>query len=543
MKYFIRSLLFVHLSLCLLILPLSGRCGKLQITLIKAKPAVVHIFCTVEGEVSSQDGQVLWKGMISGSSGSGFIINPNGYLVTNGHVVADVHESNSDLMRLKAIINFIQSKVIPQLEIKARRRYSDAEKQALVAKLYPKYKNLKVTLKKQILVLLSNKRAYPAEVKEYSPAVNPLPGGAGTLVQQLPGIKITTKTGKDVSILKIETRNLPTVKLGDSSSVQIGETIHVIGYPGAAQSPILSQESKLVEQTITTGHISGGKIDIKGTPMIQTDANIIWGNSGGPCINERGEVIGIVSYVGIAKGQAFSGFNWLVPINTAKEFIRAAGIDTNERSLFDKEWEKALNFFTNKNYRKAEEAVKNVLVYMPDQPDARRLLLRIKEVTIREGKSGGIGKGYFVIGVISLIAIVIGLFFIISRKKKETAIAPKPAPKPTKVSPVQQPENFGTLIGRGKSLEGRSFNITSAGLKIGRDPLNNDIVIDDEEVSREHAWIGPKGGKIVVRDLNTTNGTYINSISNGPIKESFIKPGDLIIIGKGMSTSLLYQKR
>ncbi len=67
--------------------------------LFKAKPAVVHIACSVQAEVSGQEGK--WQGNVGGGTGSGFVINPNGYIVTNGHVVADAHESNEDLMNLR----------------------------------------------------------------------------------------------------------------------------------------------------------------------------------------------------------------------------------------------------------------------------------------------------------------------------------------------------------------------------------------------------------------------------------------------------------
>jgi hypothetical protein len=399
-----------------------------------------------------------------------------------------------------------------------------------------------VILKKELGVVLSNKKVYPAEVKEYSPAINPLPGGAGTLVQDvLPGVQITTKTGKDVAILKIEDRNFPTVRLGSSGDVQIGERVHVIGYPSAGQSEILSQESKMVDQTINTGTISGSKVDIKGTPMIQTDVNIIWGNSGGPCINTNGKVIGVVSYVGLAKGQAFSGFNWLVPVNTVLEFVRAAGIDVEKQSLFDTEWDKALNFFSKGKNKDAEKAIQNCLVYMPDQPDARKLLLSIKE-----SEPQGLGTGYIILSiVVILIILAVMAFLVLSKKKKAVPPASKKTAvqsTPISTSTSGKKGQFGKLIGRGKPIQDKIYEIGPSGLKIGRILEKNDIVIEDEEVSREHAWIGPEGETIVVKDLNSTNGTFINSVSKGQIQKSEINPGDFVFIGKAGKISLLYQK-
>lgn len=517
--------------------------GNLQITLLKAKPAVVQIYSVVKGVIIDPgSGKQVWNDFVSGGAGSGFIVNPDGYVVTNGHVVADVHESNEFLMKAMAVIKFIQVRVIPEMEAQEQKTYSDTEKRQMMGKLYDKYKEFKVILKKELVVVLSNKKVYPAEVKEYSPAINPLPGGAGTLVQDvLPGVQITTKTGKDVAILKIEDRNFPTVRLGNSGDVQIGERVHVIGYPSAGQSEILSQESKMVDQTINTGTISGSKIDIKGTPMIQTDVNIIWGNSGGPCINSNGHVIGVVSYVGLAKGQAFSGFNWLVPVNTVLEFIRAAGIDAQKQSLFDTEWEKALNFFSKGKNKDAEKAIQSCLVYMPDQPDARKLLLSIKE-----SEPQGTSVGWlivFLVGV-GIVAAVIVFLFVGKKKKPSKQPHPKVDAQPTQVSPVStaRKEKLGRLVGRGKPIQDKVYEIETSGVKIGRISDKNDLVIDDEEVSREHAWIGPEGDKMMVRDLSSTNGTFINSVSKGQIEKAEIHPGDFVFIGKAGKISLLYQK-
>ena len=116
----------------------------------------------------------------------------------------------------------------------------------------------------QIRVYLNNKASYNGEIKAYSD-----PTGVGN--------------GKDVAILKIDGNNLPTVKLGNSDDVHIEEPITVVGYPGVA-SPLnfdwIGMESVTVP-SITNGHISAKKVDYKGTPVLQSDAAITHGNSGG----------------------------------------------------------------------------------------------------------------------------------------------------------------------------------------------------------------------------------------------------------------------
>lgn len=512
----------------------TGTAAELQIMLFKAKPAVVHIACSVQAEVSGQEGK--WQGNVGGGTGSGFVINPNGYIVTNGHVVADAHESNEDLMNLRAKASYILNVVIPKFEAEKKTKLSENQKKDFLDKVYPKYQGLPVLLKRNISVILSNAKVFPAEVKEYSP---PISGEPGEYIQTIADINIKQKTGKDVSILKIEARNLPTAELGDSDAVTIGETVHVIGYPGAAQINIISQESRLVEQTISTGTITAGKRDVKGTPVIQTDASASKGNSGGPCINTKGQVIGILSY---GYGEAGT-FNWLVPINTAKEFIQAAGVDARQRSLFDTEWEKALRSFEAKQLKAAEESAKNVLIYMPEQPDATRLLLRIKEIvpTAVEPTPKPTNWNTIILVAVAIgLALLVLLFFLLG-KKKAPAASPPP-PKPTMVSLPEKTPEQGLLIGRSAALKGQRFPIGATGLKIGRDPSKNDIVVEHDEASREHAWIGPDEGRMVLKDLNSTNGTYLNSVSSGPVQKATVNPGDIVIIGKGGHISFMYQK-
>jgi len=113
----------------------------------------------------------------------------------------------------------------------------------------------------------------------------------------------------DIALIKVETKNhLPTVKLGNSDSLQVGEWVMAIGNPFG------------LEHTVTVGVVSAKGRVIGAGPyddFIQTDASINPGNSGGPLINTRGEVIGINTAI-IAQGQ---GIGFAIPINMGKEIL------------------------------------------------------------------------------------------------------------------------------------------------------------------------------------------------------------------------------
>ena len=160
------------------------------------------------------------------SGGSGVIISPDGYIVTNNHVVENASK-------------------------------------------------LKVTL--------NDKRSFDAKV-------------------------IGTDPTTDVALIKIEAEDLPTIPMGDSDDLRLGEWVLAIGSPYGLQS------------TITAGIVSAKGRDIHAGPydnFIQTDASINPGNSGGPLLNLDGEVIGINTAIA-ASGQ---GIGFAIPSKLASSII------------------------------------------------------------------------------------------------------------------------------------------------------------------------------------------------------------------------------
>lgn len=82
----------------------------------------------------------------------------------------------------------------------------------------------------------------------------------------------------------------------------------------------------------------------------------------------------------------------------------------------------------------------------------------------------------------------------------------------------------------GGTQKGHSFSVTAAGITVGRDP-QNDIVISDIRVSHRHAWVGIIDHKAVLRDLGSTNGTFLNAQMDSLVSEAVLSPGDTILFG------------
>ncbi|MFA5270174.1 MAG: trypsin-like peptidase domain-containing protein [Patescibacteria group bacterium] len=122
----------------------------------------------------------------------------------------------------------------------------------------------------------------------------------------------------DLAMLKISASNLPTVTLGDSSQLRVGQQVVAIGNAmGEYQNTVTTGIISGIGRAITAGGSAGGSEQIDN--VIQTDAAINPGNSGGPLVNLSGEVIGINTAVDI-QGQSI-GF--AIPINDVKSGIES----------------------------------------------------------------------------------------------------------------------------------------------------------------------------------------------------------------------------
>ena len=132
------------------------------------------------------------------------------------------------------------------------------------------------------------------------------------------GTVVWSDSDLDLSLIKINAKNLEYVNLGDSSKIRVAETVYAIGNPIGFE----------FRRTVTAGIISAKNRTIKieekdkssyMTNLIQTDATINPGNSGGPLIYPNGDVIGINT----VKISTAEGIGFAIPINIVKPIIES----------------------------------------------------------------------------------------------------------------------------------------------------------------------------------------------------------------------------
>lgn len=516
-----------------------SRLDEVQKMVYGVKPAVVritayataqfhypiHTLDTIASELRINRRDGASEGMVetgAGGSGSGFIIHPDGWILTSGHVIARTRDANAlqkELLRNGAISALLKHFPVDEL----RRLYRGEALEQHVLALAGEGRVDHVTTVNE--VELSNGEKMPFRIERYSPALN--------------------ERGTDLAVLWIGRKNLPALQLGDSDGVRIGDSVWSIGYPEVASSTDeviggwLSRESDL-EATLSNGTITAIKTDITNTPVFQSNVGIYRGNSGGPAVNREGEVIGISTWGHTDAEQ----IKFLVPINVAKNFVSAAKVAYNANGEFNRHWQKALSAAADGNWNLASGEVAQATALFPSSPD----LMRFRNDTERALKSMPVWRRHpFATGAVGVAAVGILAAAIIPLAWRRPRV-PKDLLRAntveTMISPVSREStssSSGLPLGRftilNGSRAGERLGLGGSGIRIGRESTICEIVLENPKVSRLHAEVVSIDGKVLLIDRNSSNGTYVN---DQKIEKRFLKDGDIIYFGGRNAIAVAY---
>jgi S1-C subfamily serine protease len=324
--------------LLLVLTPLVVHAQSVQEALLRAKPAVAVVVAEVVADVTADCGAGQRRTAQAApfrETGTGWFIASSGWLITNAHVVAAVQEPS------------------PHMETTLRESGIAAACGDARA-----VRGVEVKTASSVFVILSNGRRLTARIVKYSPPV------AGEAM-----------SGRNLALLRVEASDMPTLPLGGSARTKIGDPLHTIGFPNVVMSHELLSASAQVEASITSGSISGFKEDVSGQAVIQTDASAAAGDSGAPAVNERGQVIGVLTFVSRApaEGGVVQGFNFIIPISAILDFVKDAGFTPGEAGAFNRAWWAALGAFFAGDYAGASGPLREANRIVPDLPDVRRI--------------------------------------------------------------------------------------------------------------------------------------------------------------------------
>jgi serine protease Do len=447
----------------------------------------------------------------AGGSGSGFIINADGFILTSGHVVSPTRDPaalEQTLRRNGAIAALVRH--FPMETLRAIHRSEALDRYVTPLASAGKLAELRVVNQ----VELSNGETLPFQIVRYSPPLNEL--------------------GADLAVLQIRRNRLPALTLGDSDTVRVAEPIWSIGYPAVASSNDdviggwLSRDSDL-EPTFNPGIVTAIRTNIARTPVIQTNVAIYRGNSGGPAVNARGEVIGISTWGHTTAEQ----IKFLVPINVARKFLSEAKVTANAGGEFNLHYRTALEAAGEGEWVDAKKALLRAGAIFPKSPD----LMRFGNDADRAIRSLPPWRLY---PVVTILTVLVGAVLLVAVTalvvRSRSRHVPTDMQKVSTVETMVAPDGVGTapksMLGRFTFLNGtragEKLGLGGSGIRIGRESAICEIVLENPKVSRLHAEVVSIDGKVLLIDRNSSNGTYVN---DQKIDRRFLEDGDIIYFG------------
>jgi hypothetical protein len=291
-------------------------------------------------------------------SGTGFLVSPRGWVVTNAHVVFVAQDPPRGWLSSHLVEKAFRAECLPA--VLASRGLAPGDRpdveDGLVREVVEGTPADRVTLEPAVSVVLQNGIRLAARIAKYNP---PLAGEA--------------MSGRDLALLRVEAADMPTLPLGDSGRLKIGDRLSAIGFPGVVMSHELLNASAKVQASVTHGAVSGFKQDRANQPVIQTDAAAEAGTSGGPVVDAAGRVIGVMTAITEGEGGTVQGFNFIIPVAALRDFLGGTTVALDETSRFNVAWNAGLRAFFAGHYSRAAPAFAEANRLLPEMPDVQRI--------------------------------------------------------------------------------------------------------------------------------------------------------------------------
>jgi rhodanese-related sulfurtransferase len=162
--------------------------------------------------------------------------------------------------------------------------------------------------------------------------------------------------------------------------VQIGDPVHILGFPGVVLSHELLNQNVTLEASATNGAVSGFKMDVINQDLIQTDAPAAHGNSGGPAVTDDATLVGVMQFVSLsASGANVQGFNFLIPARDVGKFLQGTEVKKPGESKFNPIWAEGVELLLAQRYKAAVVKISEANALVPNLTDVKHSLAQAQE--------------------------------------------------------------------------------------------------------------------------------------------------------------------
>jgi S1-C subfamily serine protease len=370
------------------------------------------------------------------TSCSGFFATPSGYLVTAAHCVKMARGEMLSELEAEALPSFIKNDETGSIK---------------------NFQNHHVPLNQTIVRLLDTIsqqwfQQHTTVVRVSTAVTVELAVRGKTLAQPgtkaLPAAVVSSGTqfpGRDFAVLKVHGyRGLPSLALGDATSLQVGDLLYVDGFPGTVSQNLAFTAQSRKAPTFTEGPLNAVRTTTSGVQYMQTQAPAYEGNSGGPVLDAGGQVVGILIAGSVDPNthQIVAGEEYVLPSGVLAAALGRLGVHATATPVTST-YAAALGNFSRSHYSTALQGFRQVQADFPGHPYAAGYA-RLARQQIAAGHDRtprprpfpwtvvAIGAGVLLV----LILGVGGAMVIISTRR---SAAPKPAPDPVTADAQQAP--------------------------------------------------------------------------------------------------------
>lgn len=378
-------------------------------------------------------------------------------------------------------------------------------------------------------------------------------------------------SGKDLAVIRAPGLNLPPAALF-SGALEKGAGVFSMGFPGAADMASLALDATLTAGVLGRIFPSDMSWDVT---ILQHDAEINSGNSGGPLFDACGRVIGVNT---AGPRETSPGINWSSHVEESIALLRQHDIDfqsdgtpcvaapSSSSAPGDPETartaEEARQTATAAG-QQAEEARETATAAGQQAETAIQGAQEAREraeTATREAAEAGalaeeavqrLGVQNAVVALLAVVALAaLGLALYLPRQALARVAARVAAPlsrlsrSRQRAGPRRQPDGApaGDVAVALTGFDARGMKVAIAlsrgdldrrggGFTVGRHPLLVDRTLDDGRLSRRHARFARLDGSVCVEDLNSSNGTRVNGKQCAPFQPVPIRPGDTVHVG------------
>lgn len=417
-----------------------------------ASPAVVFIDLSVQLKVLltfSNPNAVSGLGSLNRTysfdyaTGSGFVVTSSGAIVTASHVVEPEQQAMQNYGANKMVLEG-WNYTYPSQDSSSFEQYT-----------------LPVRWQNQLLQQCYRGVACDFTITPIVTVFSPVDIAQTQLPKGAPA-RVLTSTGfenTDVAVLQVNGANMPTVALAQTAGdLASGDEVTALGFPGSSRDALQTGQTQPAN---VFGHVSN--IRSEGTSkLIEVDANIERGMSGGPAVNSAGEVIGLISFY-LQQSSGESGAKYLRTIDDIRLALADAGV-TPARGPVDEAFAKAMDLYWANHFTAAVPEFERALALYDGFPLAKEFLAdsQAKVGTAEDvalatptgaGGGGGEGGGLPVWAIVAIAGgvLLILLVVLLSRRRRPTptpaAVGAAGSPLSVIGAPLQPPAEPARSVG------------------------------------------------------------------------------------------------